>query len=51
MATNAIAALHWDLEIAGHLSKPRESTGWKERLKQELKKIFRGYGDNFFDGY
>lgn len=51
MVATAVATLHWGLAIPKQRLRSRESTGWKQRLEQELRKIFKGRGENFFDGY
>jgi len=51
MVANAVAALQWGFTIPGQRSKVRESTGWKQRFEQQLHEIFKGHGENFFDGY
>ena len=51
VATAVFAILQSDVPIPKQISRTRESTGWKERLQQELHEIFKGRGENFFDGY
>jgi hypothetical protein len=51
MVANAVAALQWGFAIPRQRAKVRESTGWRQRFEQELRKIFKGHGENFFDGY
>jgi hypothetical protein len=51
MVANAVAALHWGFAIPRQRAKARESTGWRQRLEEQLHKIFKGHGENFFDGY
>lgn len=51
MASAAIAVPTWELVIPKELPEARESTGWRKRWQEQLKKIFEGHGENFFDGY
>lgn len=51
MVATAVAALQWGSAIPKQRLKVRESTGWRQRLEQELREIFKGHGENFFDGY
>ncbi|MBV8050997.1 MAG: hypothetical protein JOZ80_07410 [Acidobacteriaceae bacterium] len=51
MATKVITASEWGFAIRAHPSEIRESTGWKQQLKEKFREIFKGHGENLFDGY